>query len=86
MTAVIWKEKHDVHVLTNIHDPAEGNFCDESGNPLKSAIVEDCNQHMGYVNKSDICEQLLYQSPMWKWTKNCSFLSLTSLFLTATFS
>ena len=47
MTAVIWKEKHDVHVLTNIHDPAEGNFCDESGNPLKSAIVEDCNRHMG---------------------------------------
>jgi len=29
MTAVVWKDKRDVHMLTNIHDPPkEGNFCD----------------------------------------------------------
>jgi hypothetical protein len=33
MTAVVWKNNCDVHIRTNIHDPpAEGNFCDESGN------------------------------------------------------
>jgi len=41
-------------MLTNIHDPPEeGNFCDDSGNTLKPAIVEDCNRHMGYIDKSD---------------------------------
>jgi hypothetical protein len=31
MTAVIWKDKHNVNMLTNIHYlPTEGNFCDES--------------------------------------------------------
>jgi hypothetical protein len=54
LTAVVWKDKRDVHMLTNMHvSPAEGNFRDESGNALKPAIVEDYNQHMGYVDKSD---------------------------------
>ena len=22
MTAVVWKDKHEVHMLTNIHDPS----------------------------------------------------------------
>jgi hypothetical protein len=44
MTAVVWKDKRDVHMLTNIHvSPAEGNFCDESGNILKPTIVQDYN-------------------------------------------
>jgi hypothetical protein len=31
-------------MLTNIHvSPAEGNFCDDSGNTLTPAIVEDYN-------------------------------------------
>jgi hypothetical protein len=51
MKAVIWKDKHNVHMLTNIHyPPTEGNFFDESGNALKPAIVEDYSQHMGYIN------------------------------------
>jgi hypothetical protein len=30
MTALIWKEKQDVHMLMNMHNPpAKGNFCDE---------------------------------------------------------
>jgi F420-0:gamma-glutamyl ligase-like protein len=44
MTTVVWKAKQDIHMLTNTHvSPAEGNFCDESVNTLKPAIVEDYN-------------------------------------------
>jgi hypothetical protein len=42
MTAVVWKEKHDGHALTNIPDsPEESNiyFFFESRNALKPAIV-----------------------------------------------
>jgi hypothetical protein len=47
MTALVWKDKRDVYILTNIHDPpAEGIFCDESGNALKPAIVANYNRHM----------------------------------------
>jgi len=44
MTAVVCKDKCDMHMLSNIHDtPAEGNFYEENGNALKLAIVEDYN-------------------------------------------
>jgi hypothetical protein len=44
-----------MHKLTNTHNPpAEGDFCDEKGNALMTARVEDYNRHMGYVNKGDI--------------------------------
>jgi hypothetical protein len=47
MTTLVWKDKGDVYILTNIHDPpAKGNFCDESVNALKTAIVVDYNQHV----------------------------------------
>jgi hypothetical protein len=36
LTALIMKDKTDVHVLTNMHNPpAEGNFCDDNGNASK---------------------------------------------------
>jgi hypothetical protein len=54
MTAVVWKEKRDVHTLTNIRDPPEeGNFCVESRNTLKPANVEDYIGYVGYVDKID---------------------------------
>jgi hypothetical protein len=41
-------------MLTSIHDPlADSNFCDESEKALMPAIVEDYNQHMGYITNSD---------------------------------
>jgi hypothetical protein len=53
-TAVVWKDKCDVNMLTNIRDPPEeGNFCDESGKTLKPAVTEDNNRHTCYVDKSD---------------------------------
>jgi hypothetical protein len=34
--------KHDMHLLADIRDqPAEGNFCDGSGNALTSADVKN---------------------------------------------
>jgi hypothetical protein len=40
ITAIIWKDKRDVNILTNMYHPSEeGNFCDEHGNALKPAII-----------------------------------------------
>jgi hypothetical protein len=38
MTALIWKDKHDIHTLTNMHTPAEGSFFDEHGNAIKTEL------------------------------------------------
>jgi hypothetical protein len=36
LTAVVWKGKQNVNMLTNRHHcPAEGNLCDDHGNSLK---------------------------------------------------
>ena len=41
-------------MLMNMHSPPlEGNFCNEHGKAVKLAIVQDCNRHTGYVDKSD---------------------------------
>jgi hypothetical protein len=54
LTVMIWKDKKHVNMLMNIHHPpAEGNFHVEHGNALKPVIIQDYNQHMGYVDKSD---------------------------------
>jgi hypothetical protein len=40
MTAGVWKDKRNVHMLTNMYDPpAEANFCDQSGSAPKPEIV-----------------------------------------------
>jgi hypothetical protein len=33
LTAMIWKDKQDMHILKNMHRPptTEGNFCEEYG-------------------------------------------------------
>jgi len=47
LTTILWRDKRDVRILTNIHDaPAEGNFCDTNGKAIKSQIVADYNRHM----------------------------------------
>ena len=39
MTAVVWKDKRDVCLLTNIHDPPrEGNYRDEHGQPANTEV------------------------------------------------
>ncbi|PNF25409.1 hypothetical protein B7P43_G09165 [Cryptotermes secundus] len=53
LTVLVWKDKRDVHMLTNMQcPPAEGSFCDEHVNAIKPAIVADYNKHMGYVDKA----------------------------------
>jgi hypothetical protein len=54
LTAILWRDKRDKYMLTNIHDsPAEGNFCDSNGKVVKPQIVADYSRHMGYVDKGD---------------------------------
>ncbi|KAG8239258.1 hypothetical protein J437_LFUL010648 [Ladona fulva] len=83
LTAIVWKDKRDVHVLTNMHAaPAEGNFCNDQGRAIKPAIVEDYNRHMGYVDKSDrMANSYSISRRTWKWTKKLFFhlLDLTIL-------
>jgi hypothetical protein len=43
----------EVCVLTIDAPPAEGNFRDESGNPVKPLIIADCGTHAGYMDKGD---------------------------------
>jgi len=53
LTAIVCKDKWNVNILKNFHSPPlEGNFCDEHGKAMKPAVIQDCNRHMGYVNKS----------------------------------
>lgn len=41
-TAIVWKEKRNVNILTNMHSPpARGNFCDQHGKALKPTIAQD---------------------------------------------
>jgi hypothetical protein len=48
------RKKKQVFVLANIHVPAaEGNSTDKYDNIMKSLVIDDCNAHMGYVDKSD---------------------------------
>jgi hypothetical protein len=54
LTVMVQKDKQNIHLFSNMHHaPAEGSFCDEYGNALKAATVQDCNRLMGYVDKSD---------------------------------
>ena len=53
MTAVVWKDKRDVCLMTNIHDPPrEGNYCAEHRNVIRTAVVADYNRHMGHVDNA----------------------------------
>ena len=75
MTAILWRGKRDVRVLTNIHHPpAEGNFCDNNGKAIKPQIVADYSRHMGYVDKGDrMAESHSINRRSWKWTKKLFF-------------
>ena len=75
LTTIVWRDKRDVHILTNIHDaPAEGNFCDTNRKAIKPQIVADYNRHMGYVDKGDrMANSYSINRRTWKWTKKLFF-------------
>jgi hypothetical protein len=83
LTVMIWKNKRHVNMLTNMnHPPAEGNFHDEHGNTLKPVIIQNYNQLMGYVDKSDhMINTYSISRWAWKWMKKLFFhlLDLTVL-------
>jgi hypothetical protein len=62
------RDKHDVHILTNIHNTqALGNFYDMHGNSTKLAVIQDYNINMEYVNKSNTAaNSYLIQCHSWK--------------------
>jgi len=75
LTAVVWRDKRDVCLLTNIHTPpTEGNYRDEHGNAIKPAIVANYNRHMGHVDKADrMANSYTASCRTWKWTKKLFF-------------
>ena len=75
LTTILWRDKRDVRILTNIHDaPAEGNFCDPNGKAIKPQIVADYNRHVSYVDKGDrMANSYSNNRRTWKWTKKLFF-------------
>ena len=75
LTAILWRDKHDIHILTSIHDPpAEGNFHGSNGKAIKPQIVADYNCHMGYVDKGDrMANSYSINCRTWKRTKKLFF-------------
>ena len=75
LTAILWRDKRDVCMLTNIHNtPAEGKFCNGGGKATKLQIVMDYNHHMGYVDKGDrMANSYSISCRTFKWTKKLFF-------------
>jgi len=54
LTALFWKDRREVYMLTNMDPPpAEGHFCDNSNRPVKPQIVDRYNRRMGFVDIAD---------------------------------
>lgn len=85
LSAVRWRDKRDVYILTNMHSPpAEGSVLDESGNAIKPHVIEDYDKHMGYVDKSDrMANSYGIARKSWKWTKKLFFHLLDMTILNA---
>jgi hypothetical protein len=89
LTAILWRDKSDISMLTNIqNDSTEGNFCDSNQKAIKLQIVAAYSHHRGFVDKGDriansysICHRTL------KWMKTLFFhLFDLAILETATFS
>ena len=83
LTALFWKDRRKVYMLTNMDPPpAEGNFCDDSNRPVEPQIMERYNRHVGYVDNSDHKSNSYSMSlRTFKWTTKLffHFLDLTVL-------
>ena len=75
LTALAWKDRRDVYMLTNMdRPPEEGNFCDDSKRAVKPQIAARYNWHVGYANNSD-CMANSYSMCQrnFKWTTKLFF-------------
>lgn len=83
LTTILWRDRKDVHMLTNIHAaPAEGNFRNEWGKAVTPRIVADYEHRMHCVRKGNWkANKYTISRPRWKWTKKLFFhlLDLTIL-------
>ena len=83
MTALVWKDRREVYMLTNMDPPpVEGNFCDDSNRPVKPHIVEWYNRHKGVIENSyRMANSYLRDRRNLKWTMKLFFhlLDLTIL-------
>jgi len=75
LMAILWRNKRDICMLTNIHSaPADGNFYSEGGKAIKTQIVMDYNYHMGYVDKGDrMVNSSSIRRRTFKWMKKLFF-------------
>lgn len=75
MTAIVWKHKWNINLLTYMHPaPAEGNFCNEHDNAVKPKILQDWNKHVRYIDKSDrMTDSYSISRLTWKWLKKLFF-------------
>ena len=78
LTAILWRDKRDIFMLTNIHNaPAEGNFCNGGGKAIKLQIVMDYNHYMGYVDNGDrMANSYSINHCTFKWMKKFFFYLL----------
>jgi len=75
LTAIVWKDAQNVNIMMKMHSPPlEGNFCNEHDKAVELAIVQDCNRHTGYVDKSDrITNTYSISRPTWDWRRKLIF-------------
>jgi len=75
LTALVWKGRREVYMLTNMDQPAaEGNFCDDSNLPVKPHFIEQYNWHMGYTDNSDcMANSHAMSRRTFKWTTKLFF-------------
>ena len=87
LTAIVWKDTRSVSILMSMHSPPwEGNFC----KAVKLAIVQNCNRHNGYMDKSDhITNTYSISRPIWDWRNKLIFgpldLTILNSFINLTF-
>ena len=53
MTALVWKDRQEVYMLTNMDPPIAEENVRDSNRPMQPHIMERYNQHMGYTDNSD---------------------------------
>ena len=75
-TAMVWRDKRDVCLLPNIHDPPrEGNYV--SRWTRKTAFLANYDRHMGHVDNADrMVNNYTANCRTWPWIKKLFFYLL----------
>lgn len=81
LTSVVWRDKPDVCLLTNMRPPTNDNTCNEIGNAIQPEFIQGYNRHIRYVDlMGQDDKQFLNTKPDIKVDKKFSyFLCMTAL-------